>query len=59
VLEQRMRRARAVENSLDKRLRMRQAKPAAGRRDQPDEGGDGNRCFATFQGNSSSMRLAW
>jgi hypothetical protein len=57
--EQGMRRARAVENSLDKRLRMRQAKPAAGRRDQPDEGGDGNRCFATFQGNSSSMRLAW
>jgi integrase/recombinase XerD len=55
----RMRRARAVENSLDKRLRMRQAKPAAGRRDQPDEGGDGSRCFATFQGNSSSMRLAW
>jgi CspA family cold shock protein len=59
VKEGRMRRARAVENSLDKRLRMRQAKPAAGRRDQPDEGGDGSRCFATFQGNSSSMRLAW
>lgn len=55
----RMRRARAVENSLDKRRRMRQAKPAAGRRDQPDEGADGSRCFATFQGNSSSMRLAW
>ncbi|WMY09107.1 gamma-mobile-trio integrase GmtZ [Paraburkholderia phenoliruptrix] len=59
VCEGCMRRARTVENSLDKRRRMRQAKPAAGRRDQPDEGADGSRCFATFQGNSSSMRLAW
>lgn len=55
----RKRRVRAVENSLDKRRRTRQAHRAAARRDQSEAGVDGRRCFATFQGNSSSMRLAW
>ena len=53
------RRVRAVENSLDKRRRTRQAHRAAARRDQSEAGVDTRRCFATFQGNSSSMRLAW
>lgn len=53
------RRVRAVENSLDKRRRTRRAHRAAARRDQSEAGVDGRRCFATFQGNSSSMRLAW
>lgn len=55
----RKRHVRAVTNSLDKRQRTRQAHRAAARRDQSEAGVDGRRCFATFQGNSSSMRLAW
>jgi hypothetical protein len=54
----RKRRVRAVENFLDKRLSVEQVRSGVGGEDQRGTVVDASRCFATFQGNSSSMRLA-